>query len=242
MKIYNYLAVGALVASVGALSGCGGDTASEPTSDNQPTISPSASPDVDETTLTADNALASGDITAPGTVLAIGEDAIVDYRVMTFPNGLDQDGVLSPSGDLLMRVSVTSMTPAAFSDLPSGTIFTGATEDDLSVVAVRYEAQAVGTPAISMERRGIGSDFDPEGWNAHRFSNSRGEIAGCINPLWLGTEFDNGETVQGCFLLVYATVNGTPNMTFKPYGTDLYDNPLVWTAPPESAWTRKPAL
>lgn len=228
MRIRNYLAVGALVVSVGTVSGCGGGTPAEQTSTDQYTVTPVDTPDAEETTPAANQADVA-EVTAPGTVLAVGDDAIVDYRIMTFPDGLDKDGVVSPSGDLMMRVSVTSVTNASVEDLPDDTIISGATEDELSVVQVTYEVQAIGTPAISMERRGISSDFDPDGWNAYTFSDSQGEIVGCINPVNLGTAFDGGETVAGCFLLLYVTSEGLPNLTFKPANTDLYDNPLVWS-------------
>ncbi len=236
MKIRNAITVGAITVSVGLLAGCSqaavtvtSSPLAEPT-ETQPAVAQTSAAAPANDADSGSDAVAPGDYTPPGSVLAIGDDAIVDYRIATFPDGLAGDPVTSPSGDLVMRVSVTSMTQASVDDLPEDTIITGATKDELGVVKVVYEVQAMGNPAFSMERRDVILDFDPEGYNAFMFFDSQGKIKGCVNPSFLGTEFDAGKTVQGCFLVAYLKASGAPNMTFKPSETDLYTNPLVWKA------------
>jgi hypothetical protein len=235
LKSPYLMTVGACVVTALLLSGCSAKAAATVTSGpaEQPTgaSTAAATPSVAAAPAAGANSSAAlGDVTPPGTVLALGDTALVDYPIMTYPNGLDKDPVASDPGALLMKLTITSLAPASVDDLPSGTIITGTTEDKLSVVKVNYEAQATGTPAISMERRGLISDFDPEGYNSFMFFDSQGEIPGCVNPSNLGTAFDGGEAVQGCFLVAYLTASGVPSITFKPYGGDLYTNPLVWNS------------
>lgn len=231
MKMRTILTVGVFAASAALLSACGDDDdvepvvtpdapAVEPTDDvTAAPASPSPSPDVTDAPEPA-----SGDVTAPGTTLAVGGSAIVDYRLVEFDENFENPE-LSADGQLI-RIAVNEVSPASFSDLPDDTVVTGAEESDLAVVRVNYEMQIAGPSTLDLVNRNLIGDFSTEGWNSYLFFNN---LPDCDPIGMMGEAFAAGDNLQGCFMIMYVAEDGAPNLTFEPYMTDYDENPIVWT-------------
>ena len=214
MTIRTSLAVAAAIASVALVSGCGGvpdaptDTAAYPEYTLEPTETAPPNPD----------------LTPPGTVLGVGASALIGYHSLA-PN---DSGTMVPSkAEQPIRVTVTSIESASFSNVPKAFRMTGADSDEgaSAVKKVTWEATIDGPSVISMVDQSL--NFTAGGAGSYLVSDPKA-ISGCPGPASLGAAFDAGSAVQGCFLIVYLKSGGTPGVNLSVFRTETEANPIVW--------------
>lgn len=165
-------------------------------------------------------------VTPPGTELAVGESAIFEFRTVEFPDGLDGDAVLSDAAQL-MRVAITSVEDSSPDNIPDRMMAAGWDRDEIDAKIVRYEVEHAGPLAISMERRTLVREFHVDGRNAFIVIQYE-DFDECLDPVYYGTEFDDGGLIEGCFMVAYRTTHGMPNIDLGLWMTETEDNPLVW--------------
>jgi hypothetical protein len=214
LTIRTSLAAVAAIASVALLSGCGGvsdvptDTAAYPKYTLEPTEEAPPNPD----------------LTPPGTVLSIGGSALIGYHSLA----PDDSGTMAPSkAEQPIRVTVTDIKSASASSVPSAFRMTGADAEAgaIAVKKVTWEATIDGPSVISMVDQSL--NFTAGGAGSYIVSDPKA-IAGCSGPASLGADFDAGSTVQGCFLVVYLSSAGAPDVYLSVFRTDTEANPIVW--------------
>jgi hypothetical protein len=195
--------------------------------DNTPTAqgsgAPISTPTPEESTTTP---ASSADITAAGTVLGIGDSAVIEYHTYSYPD--DPSTPVLSADSQLIRLTVTSIEDATLADLPDNADVSGEPADELSVAVVRYEVKTAGPPIIDMTNRTIISDRltlgDPDSF---MFFDRNG-ASGCMDPVFFGAGFNQGQTVEGCFTVVYYTANGMPDIEYSALLTDTEGAPIVW--------------
>lgn len=163
-------------------------------------------------------------LTDPGSVLAVGEDAVIGYHTLT----LDDSGRAVPSEEeQLIRVTITGTSASSLSSVPRSFRQTGADADagPVSVIQVTWEAVKVGDSVISMASNGL--DFGT-GLNGSYIASDPTAISGCSGPVALGSGFDTGATVHGCFLVIYLQSTGAPPIELSVARTDLESDPITW--------------
>lgn len=215
MKIRTSLAAGAIVASVALLSACGGggiavtDTgAAYPAFTVQPTEAAAVNPD----------------LTPPGTVLAVGESALIGYHTLV-PD--DAGAMVASKQEQPVVVTVTRVSSGSISQVPSTFLVTGADAgtETMSVKKVTWQAMIDGTSALALADQTL--NFTATGGGAYIVSDPSA-ISGCKGPATLGAAFDSGSTVTGCFLIVYLAASGTPGVDLSVFRTPTEGNPIVW--------------
>jgi hypothetical protein len=214
LTIRTTLAAAATIASIAVLSACSGlpdvptDTAAYPEYTLEPTETAPPNPD----------------LTPPGTVLSVGASALIGYHSLA----PDDSGTVVPSKEEQpIRVTVTSIASASASSVPAEFRMTGA-DSDADVTAVKkvtWEATIDGPSVISMVDQSL--NFTSGGGGSYVVSDPTA-ISGCPGPGSLGTAFDSGSTVQGCFLIVYLKSAGAPSVNLSVFRTDTEANPIVW--------------
>lgn len=213
------------------LSSCSGSSSSSDgngdTGDNTPGAQESpgqvSTPAPDETATTPAD---SGGVTAAGTVLDVGDSAVIEYHYYVYPDDT-LDPALSDDAQLI-RLTVTSVEDATLDDLPDNADISGEPADELSAAIVRYEVKPAGPPVIDMTSRTIISDRMSLGGSDTFMFFDRNGPSDCVDPIFFGAPFNQGATVEGCFVAVYYTVNGEPDIQYSAALTDTDGNPIAW--------------
>lgn len=210
-----------LLSACSSSSDDGGNRDNTPTAPGSP--APISTPSPDETATTP---AGTGGVTAAGTVLGIGDSAVIDYHTYVYPED-SLDPVLSDDAQLI-RLTVTSIEDASLDDLPENADISGEPADELSVKFVRYEVRQAGPPVIDMSSRTIISDrMTLAGPDTSMFFDRHGD-SDCVDQVLFGAGFNQGQTVEGCFMAVFLTANGMPDIEYSALLTDTEDNPIVW--------------
>lgn len=215
MKIRTSLAAGAVVASVALLSACGGS----PLGATETTVSYPAF-----TIEPSEAAAVNPDLTPPGTVLAVGETALIGYHTLV----PDDSGAVVPSKEEQpVKVTVTGVTSGSMSQVPSAFRLSGADAgtEKMSVTKVTWEARIDGTSALALADQTL--NFTATGGGSYIVSDPSA-ISGCKGPATLGAALDSGSTVTGCFLVVYLAASGAPEVQLSVFRTPTEGNPIVW--------------
>jgi hypothetical protein len=215
LQIRTSLAAAATVASVVLLTACGGNplgatdtTAAYPSFTVQPT----------------EAAVVNPDLTPPGTVLAVGESALIGYRTLA----PDASGAIVPSKEEQpVRVTVTGIASGSMSQVPSAFRLTGADAgtERMSVKKVTWEATIDGTSVLALADQTL--NFAATGGGSYVVADPSA-ISGCKGPATLGAAFDSGSTVAGCFLIVYLSASGAPDVELSVFRTPTEGNPIHW--------------
>ena len=196
---------------------------------SSPSPSVTAAPLAAETPDTTPSPSFTGDLpegTPAGTQLAIGESAILEFRVAEFPDGLDGDAVLSDEVQLL-RVAITEVEESSLDGVPDRVLLDGWDRDNLNAAIVRYEVEHAGPLTISMERRTLVREFHVDGRNAFMVIQYE-DFDECLDPVYYGVEFDEGGLIEGCFMVAYRKGSDMPNVDLGLWLTETHENPLVW--------------
>ena len=220
MKIRTSLAsrvilTGAAVASVALLSACGGSPlGATDTAASYPafTIQPSEA------------AVVNPDLTPPGTVLAVGQTALIGYHTLV----PDDSGAVVPSKEEQpVKVTVTGVATGSMSQVPSAFRLSGADAgtEKMSVKKINWEAAIDGASALALANQTL--NFTATGGGSYIVSDPSA-VSGCKGPATLGAAFDSGSTVTGCFLIVYLAASGAPDVELSVFRTPTEGNPIVW--------------
>jgi hypothetical protein len=205
----------ATVASVALLSACGGapltatDTGGAyPSFTVQPTEAAAVNPD----------------LTPPGTVLAVGESALIGYHTLV-PNA--SGAKVASKDEQPVHVTVTGVSSGSMSQVPEAFRLSGADAgtENMSVKKVTWEATIDGTSALALADQTL--NFTATGGGSYIVSDPSA-ISGCKGPATLGAAFDSGSTVKGCFLVVYLSASGTPDVELSVFRTPTEGNPIHW--------------
>lgn len=203
------------------LAGCSSSPAQEPEKTDKPVASsaPSEKPEETEKAEEPEETAPAteGDTAAPGTTVAVGEEAIVSWE---------------PSDDTPAQpVSITVKS------ITAGTI------DDFAVVGADFQAKLEGfTPYyITVEAKKVdlaGAELayqslysDMSAINADGRKMQTVSIIGDFEPCntsSLDATFDEGTPQTFCYIVAGPDGDDIGGATFKPYGTDFEDNPVVW--------------
>ncbi len=215
MTFRTSLALGAIAAAaVVSLSGCGidGALAADDTAGTYPTFT--ASP-----TAVPPNPL----LTKPGTVLRVGQSAVIGYHTLV-PS--DSGDTVAGKDEQLITVTVAKVEASSISAVPSKDRLKGADAGGISwdVKKVIWTAKIEGPSVISMAKNGL--EFRADGAGAYIVSEPT--LSGCPGRAALGSAFDKGETVSGCFLVVYQADTTTPSIEQFVYRTPTELDPIVW--------------
>ncbi|HEX7590192.1 MAG TPA: hypothetical protein VF362_04350 [Demequinaceae bacterium] len=220
MKIRTFLASRAVPASVAVagvvlLTACGGSPlAATDTSGAYPTY----------TVQPTEAAVVNPDLTPPGTILAVGESALIGYHTLV----PDASGAAAPSKlEQPVHVTVTGVSSGSMSQVPDAFRLTGADAgtENMSVKKVRWEATIDGTSVLALADQTL--NFTATGGGSYIVSDPSA-ISGCKGPATLGAAFDSGSTVTGCFLIVYLAASGTPDVELSVFRTPTEGNPIHW--------------
>ena len=133
------------------------------------------------------------DLTPPGTVLSVGESALIGYHSLV-PN---DSGTMVPSKEEQpIHVTVTSIASASISSVPAAFRMTGADSDagSTGVKKVTWEATIDGPSIISMVDQSL--NFTSGGAGSYVVSDPTA-ISGCPGPAGLGADFDSGRPCTG---------------------------------------------
>jgi hypothetical protein len=201
LKIRTSLAAGATVAGVALLSACGGSPlAATDTSGAYPSFTVQAT----------EAAAVNPDLTPPGTVLAVGKSALIGYHTLV----PDASGAVVPSKqEQPVHVTVTGVSSGSMSQVPSAFRLTGA------------DAAIDGKSTLALADQSL--NFTATGGGSYIVADPSA-ISGCKGPATLGAAFDSGATVTGCFLIVYLTASGTPDVELSVFRTPTEGNPIHW--------------
>jgi hypothetical protein len=210
------LALGATVATAAlALSACGLNAAIEETKTDGAypdfTATPTATTPPDPR------------LTDPGTILRVGQSAIIGYRTLV----TDDDGTVHASKDeQLITLTIEDMTPGSIAEVPPSDRLTGADSGgvSMSVQRVTWTAKYLDGSVIPMAKNGL--EFFARGAGAYIVSNP--SISTCPGRKTLGSAFDKGSTVTGCFLVVYQAGTTIPSVEQFVYRTPTELDPIVW--------------
>jgi hypothetical protein len=215
LKIRTSLAAGATVAGVALLSACGGSPlAATDTSGAYPSFTVQAT----------EAAAVNPDLTPPGTVLAVGKSALIGYHTLV----PDASGAVVPSKqEQPVHVTVTGVSSGSMSQVPSAFRLTGADAgaEQMSVKKVTWEAAIDGKSTLALADQSL--NFTATGGGSYIVADPSA-ISGCKGPATLGAAFDSGATVTGCFLIVYLTASGTPDVELSVFRTPTEGNPIHW--------------
>ena len=209
------IATSAAVAGVALLSACGGaGIAATDTSASYPafTVQPSEA------------AAVNPNLTPPGTVLAVGQSALIGYHTLV-PDA--SGAVVSSKQEQAVHVTVTAISSGSMSQVPEAFRVTGADAgtENMSVKKVTWEAKIDGKSALALADQTL--NFTATGGGSYIVSDPSA-VSGCKGPATLGAAFDSGSTVSGCFLVVYLAASGTPDVEFSVFRTPTEGNPIVW--------------
>jgi hypothetical protein len=215
LKIRTSLAAAATVASVALLSACGGAGLAAPgTGPAYPsfTIQPS------------EKATINPNLTPPGTVLAVGQSALIGYHTLVAGAS---GAMVASKVEQPVHVTVTGISSASLSQVPKASIVTGADAgtDQRSVKKVTWEATIDGASVLALANQTL--TFMASSGGSYIVSDPNA-ISGCKGPATLGAAFDSGSTVTGCFLMVYLTATGTSNVELSVARTPTEGNPIAW--------------
>jgi hypothetical protein len=205
----------AAVAGVALLSACGGaGIAATDTAVAYPTFTVQAT----------EAAVINPDLTPPGTVLAVGESALIGYHTLV----PDAAGAMAASkGEQPVHVTVTGVSGGSMSQVPSAFRLSGADAgtEQMSVKKVTWEATIDGKSVLALADQTL--NFTATGGGSYIVSDPKA-ISGCKGPATLGAAFDSGTVVSGCFLVVYLTASGTPEVELSVFRTPTEGNPIHW--------------
>lgn len=215
MKIRTSLAAAGAVASVALLSACGGAGIAAPaTGAAYPsfTIQPT------------EQAVVNPNLTPPGTVLAVGQSALIGYHTLVPGTA---GAMVASKAEQPVHVTVTGISSASLSQVPKAFIVTGADAgtDPRSVKKVTWEATIDGTSVLALANQTL--TFMASSGGSYIVSDPKA-ISGCKGPATLGAAFDSGSTVSGCFLMVYLSAAGAPSVQLSVARTPTETNPISW--------------
>ena len=216
MTFRTPLAAIVVVAGVALLSACGGVAPGE-------TDSLASYPDY--TAAPTDAPPPNPLLTDPGTVLPVGQSAILGYHSLA----PDASGTVVPSPEeQLVKVTVTSVSASSIGSVPKGSLATGADSDVGPLGVKKFTWTAEQTEGSVLAMADVPLEFGATGAGAYVVA-SPSAIRGCPGPATLGAGFDSGSPVTGCFLVVYALSGGAPNVTLGFFRTPTESDPIVWT-------------
>ncbi len=203
------------VASVALLSACAGNPlGATDTSGAYPSFTVQAT----------EAAVVNPDLTPPGTVLAVGESALIGYHTLV-PD--DAGAKVASKAEQPVHVTVTGVSSANLSQVPDAFRLTGADAgtESMSVKKVTWEATIDGTSQLALADQSL--NFAATGGGSYIVSDPSA-ISGCKGPATLGAAFDSGSKASGCFLVVYLTASGTPDVELSVFRTPTEGNPIHW--------------
>ncbi len=221
MNIRTSIAAGGTLAALVLLAACSGGTDPVATLPASSTATTEATPggDTDATPAgTIGNTdIPAQDVTPAGTVLALGDSAVVEFHV---------DGFADPQ---LIRIAVTSISPIDSADIPASLDEDGVA-DSLGFLKVMWETQLAGPSVIPMAERSFDAYFNIYnnlGYAAYAFAPR--DMPDCVQVAPMGDAFDQGEVVTSCVLVAYSPDWGPPPyFGWSEYMTDTADDVIKW--------------
>lgn len=169
-------------------------------------------------------AVVNPDLTPPGTILAVGETALIGYHTLV-PD--DSGAMVASKQEQPVHVTVTAVSSGSMSDVPKAFRLSGADAgtERMSVKKVTWEAKIDGASALALADQTL--NFTATGGGSYIVSDPSA-VPGCKGPATLGAALDSGSTVSGCFLIVYLSASGAPDVELSVFRTPTEGNPIHW--------------
>lgn len=212
------LASVAALALVFGLAGCS-SPAAEPEKTDKPVASsaPSEKPEKTEEPEETEAPAAEGDTVAPGTTVAVGEEAIVSWE---------------PSDDTPAQpvsITVKSITPGTIDDFAVVGADFQAKLEGFTPYYITVEAKKVDLAGAELAYQSLYSDMSAINADGRKMQTVSiiGDFEPC-NTSSLDATFDEGAAQTFCYIVAGPDGDDIGGATFKPYGTDFEDNPVVW--------------